>query len=481
MLHILDFGDKDSVFRVLSLRKPFPVKKLRLVLHHYVDRSHVRKWLDYAVEHGVQELHLLVKRNSTCELPHSLFNCGSLEVLELNGKIVLDCPSSVHLPNLKHLYLKKIKYANDDSFHRLLIGSPNLLRLHLLNRPYNNVNFILNNPTLEYLDIDNQVQDARFGHRKSRCKIKEVPVKPIEATTLELHEIWQLWQIHNAEQMILDDLEANPEKYKGKKLSELTDDEDFDEENSVIHTKAYYKKALLPKVILKTSVKELDLEPAFAERQHHNKLKREAEERGEKYKIDKLRRNIEMDEHDLLHWRRSFEEREALIRDISCRQALGLPLEEPGRYKDASFFGRDKYDPSNPLYRYDYWGEPKNSEESKQERMTDAHNKSIVVNGVVCYEMSYNDCIKQKMKREAEEQAQKQADHEDSKRDHDEDEDKDDDEDDDDDDEDDYDLFSILRNIMLMIQTNPMLMGLNLPECQMRTDYCVRSMIEHRY
>lgn len=51
--------------------------------------------------------------------------------------------------------------------------------------------------------------------------------------------------------------------------------------------------------------------------QHHNKLRREAEERGEKYKIDKLRRNIEMDEYDLLHWRRSFEEREALIRDIS--------------------------------------------------------------------------------------------------------------------------------------------------------------------
>lgn len=109
----------------------------------------------------------------------------------------------------------------------------------------------------------------------------------------------QLWQIHNAEQMILDDLEANPEKYEGKKLSELTDDEDFDEENSVIHTKAYYKKALLPKVILvstflqslywfvcccirllfmyinwqKTSVKELDLEPAFAERQVSRSLK----------------------------------------------------------------------------------------------------------------------------------------------------------------------------------------------------------------
>lgn len=60
----------------------------------------------------------------------------------------------------------------------------------------------------------------------------------------------QLWQIHVAEQMILNDLEANPEKYKDKKLSDLSDDEDFDEEKSVIYTKAYYKKSLIPKVIL---------------------------------------------------------------------------------------------------------------------------------------------------------------------------------------------------------------------------------------
>lgn len=51
--------------------------------------------------------------------------------------------------------------------------------------------------------------------------------------------------------------------------------------------------------------------------QLHNRLKKEAKERGEEYKIPKLRRNIEMDEYDLMHWRRSLEEREALIRDIS--------------------------------------------------------------------------------------------------------------------------------------------------------------------
>lgn len=60
----------------------------------------------------------------------------------------------------------------------------------------------------------------------------------------------QLWQIHVAEQMILEDMDANPDKYKGKKLSELTDDEEFDEENSVEYTEAYYKKSVIPKVIL---------------------------------------------------------------------------------------------------------------------------------------------------------------------------------------------------------------------------------------
>lgn len=59
----------------------------------------------------------------------------------------------------------------------------------------------------------------------------------------------QLWHIHNAEQMILDHEEENPDEYKDKKFEE-TVDPSFDEENSVEYTKAYYKDALLPKMIL---------------------------------------------------------------------------------------------------------------------------------------------------------------------------------------------------------------------------------------
>ena len=62
--------------------------------------------------------------------------------------------------------------------------------------------------------------------------------------------LMQLWQIHVAEQIILNDWEANPEKYKGKLISEITDDVDFNEEDSVEYSEAYYKRTLLPKITL---------------------------------------------------------------------------------------------------------------------------------------------------------------------------------------------------------------------------------------
>lgn len=113
---------------------------------------------------------------------------------------------------------------------------------------------------------------------------------------------------------------------------------------------------------------------------------------------------------------------------------------------EASYFGKNQYDPANPLYRYDYWGEPKNSEKSKQERMTDAHNKAIVGKGNVWYEMSYEDCIKQKLQREAKGIKPRVAE---------------DDEDlrlEDDDDDDDYD-FSILADPNVDFSNQPHVNG----------------------
>ncbi|KAJ0723469.1 putative S1 domain, nucleic acid-binding protein [Helianthus annuus] len=251
-------------------------------------------------------------------------------------------------------------------------------------------------PPIFHREEDSNMDELRRDCRRPPISKDDPGIKVEEEPLICNHPyVNTLWQIHVAEQMIMDDMEINPDKYKGKKLSELTDEVEFDEENSVQYTQDYYKESLLPKTIVNVSIKDLDLEAAFEERQHHNALKAQAMEQGAtSYRIDKLRRNHEMDEYDLVHWRRSVEEREALLRDISCRRAVGLPLEEPGRYHDPSTVAKDKYDPENPLYRYDYWGEPKSSEKTKQERLRDFHNKGIIGRGMVWYETSYEDAMK---------------------------------------------------------------------------------------
>ncbi|KAK9108415.1 hypothetical protein Syun_024426 [Stephania yunnanensis] len=320
------------------------------------------------------------------------------------------------------------------------------------------------NPNIDHL-IFNRFEFPPIFHREEDTNPEEIRrdcgrlPEPRKRTGVKIEEepllsdhpyVDRLWQLNVAEQMILDDEEANPDKYRDGKFEELMDDDEFDEEKSIEYTHAHYKNSILPKMILKTNVKELDLKAARAERELNRRLEREAKERGEFYKVAKLRRNLEMDEYDFIHWQRSVEEREALIRDISCRRALGLPLEEPGRYVDASQFGKDHYDPSNPLYRYDYWGEPKNSEKSRQEKMTDLHNKSIVGKGTVWYEMSYEDAIEQRMKREANSDASLKEEEEHT--------DIDQDDDDDDDEDDDFD-YSILSNPEVYTSKQPVVNG----------------------
>ncbi|KAK9117472.1 hypothetical protein Sjap_016419 [Stephania japonica] len=316
------------------------------------------------------------------------------------------------------------------------------------------------NPNIDHL-IFNRFEFPPIFHREEDTNPDEIrrdcgrPPVPRKRTGVKIEEesllsdhpyVYRLWQLHVAEQMVLDDEEANPDKYQDGKFEELMDDDEFNEEKSVEYTHAHYKNSILPKTILKTNVKELDLKAARAERELNRKLEKEAKERGEVNKVTKLRRNLEMDEYDFIHWRRSVEEREALIRDISCRRSLGLPVEEPGRYVDARQFGKDHYDPSNPLYRYDYWGEPKNSEKSRQEKMTDLHNKSIVGKGTVWYEMSYEDAIKQRMQREANSDASLEEEEEHT------------DQDDDDEDDDDFD-YSILSNPDIYTSKQPVVNG----------------------
>uniref|UniRef100_A0A8R7RCI2 S1 motif domain-containing protein n=1 Tax=Triticum urartu TaxID=4572 RepID=A0A8R7RCI2_TRIUA len=212
-----------------------------------------------------------------------------------------------------------------------------------------------------------------------------------------------LWEWHNAEQMILDHEDENPDKFKDVTYESTVDTSSFDEENRIQYTEGRVKETVLKKKVVNVNIKELDMKAARAEREEIKRLKAEAQERGEEYKIGKMRRNIEMDEYDLLQWRRSYEEREALLRDICCRKALGLPIEEPGRYDvdETVVYGKDYYDPSKPMYRYDYWGEPRNTEKVKLERDVERHNQQIIGDAKKWCETSYEDYVRKKTLREA--------------------------------------------------------------------------------
>lgn len=61
--------------------------------------------------------------------------------------------------------------------------------------------------------------------------------------------MFQLWHIFNAEQMILDHEEENPDEFKDKKFEEMVDPS-FDEEDSVEFTQEYFEERLMPTMIL---------------------------------------------------------------------------------------------------------------------------------------------------------------------------------------------------------------------------------------
>ena len=151
---------------VLAVRKPVPLKKFRLQLispNHSI-HFHVRAWIYYAIRHGVEELDLKILLCRPFELPLSVFCFKSIVILTLYGTILLNCRSeSVYLPKVKHLRLLKVKYANEDSFHSLLTGSPHLQKLSVWSvQQDNTVTLNICHPTVEWLSTINEAKDPRF-------------------------------------------------------------------------------------------------------------------------------------------------------------------------------------------------------------------------------------------------------------------------------------------------------------------------------
>ncbi|KAI8570786.1 hypothetical protein RHMOL_Rhmol01G0064000 [Rhododendron molle] len=117
--------------RVVLLHRVSRLNKFHLKCTQSYDLSHVNAWIAAALLSSVQELHLSIPMEHSTELPQDLFSCGTLVVLKLGAKFVMNVPASVHLPNLKILHLHSVEFSDDDSIDRLICGCPVLDELSM--------------------------------------------------------------------------------------------------------------------------------------------------------------------------------------------------------------------------------------------------------------------------------------------------------------------------------------------------------------
>lgn len=178
--------------------------------------------------------------------------------------------------------------------------------------------------------------------------------------------IFRIWQLHQAEQMVLDDEERRAGgggPVERVEIDEVSKRRYINEDSYV--TEEMFGGAKVPSLVLNVHEWELDMEGARKERQAINKAREEAQSRGEKFKFPKLKRDLYMEELDLMHLQRYLDENEALERDKICRLEFGLPFEEPGRYADHTFWGQ-QYNPREKRWRHDYIGEVKSKEDDSR-------------------------------------------------------------------------------------------------------------------
>jgi hypothetical protein len=79
--------------------------------------------------------------------------------------------------------------------------------------------------TTNLFDEDTTPDELRRGCGRPRIPRKDARDKPEEEPLFSNHPyVEKLWQINVSEQMILNDMDINPDKYKGKKLSDVVDE-----------------------------------------------------------------------------------------------------------------------------------------------------------------------------------------------------------------------------------------------------------------
>uniref|UniRef100_A0A2N9F900 F-box domain-containing protein n=1 Tax=Fagus sylvatica TaxID=28930 RepID=A0A2N9F900_FAGSY len=154
------FSFTHIVSRFIALRNANPIQKFRLRWSRDCDPIHVDTCVRAVIACDLKELDLQVCPRQPFYLPSSLFSYAkTLVALKLTGyNIVLNPPSSssVSFPSLMNLHLQSVKFANHDSFSRLISCCPVLQDLSMETKttyPINDDNFKIIVPTLKRLHL----------------------------------------------------------------------------------------------------------------------------------------------------------------------------------------------------------------------------------------------------------------------------------------------------------------------------------------
>lgn len=152
-------GDFENlIIMSLLLHKCQSLDKFRLCLEEADRFITVPALLSTAIARDVRVLDLnLVSSDGMwglIALPSSIFISKSLEILKLEGDLLVRVPSLVSLPRLECLNLKEVIYGCDESVRKLIGGCPVLKSLYIKRNRYDNVGlFTVFSNTLRHLEI----------------------------------------------------------------------------------------------------------------------------------------------------------------------------------------------------------------------------------------------------------------------------------------------------------------------------------------
>ncbi|EOA12414.1 hypothetical protein CARUB_v10027746mg [Capsella rubella] len=127
----------------LPLHSSPVMESLRLRFYNALfEPEAIKLWVEIAISRCVKELSVTFIRYKgigNVLLPSSLYTCKSLVTLELKYDILVDVPHAFGLPSLKTLHLRRVIYADEESFQRLISNSSVLEDLVLELHPGGNV------------------------------------------------------------------------------------------------------------------------------------------------------------------------------------------------------------------------------------------------------------------------------------------------------------------------------------------------------